>query len=129
MKTNMHYGAKPGIFAYAQQLRKKMTPAEEVIWNYLRKNYREYHFRRQHPIDEYVVDFFSHHLKLIIEIDGLIHTGPENIIKDKERETKLKGFGLDILRLNNGQVLCDFASVKDIIHLQILKSRSYQSPL
>lgn len=127
MKTNMHYGAKPGIFAYAQQLRKTMTQAEEIIWNYLKKNYREYHFRRQHPADIYVVDFYSHHLKLVIEIDGMIHSEPDKIIKDKEREEKLKGFGLDILRLNNDQVLCDFASVKDIIHLQILKSRSYQS--
>ena len=54
----MHYGALPGIFAYAQQLRKRMTPAEQIIWEYLKNNYRDYHFRRQHPLDIYVVDFF-----------------------------------------------------------------------
>ena len=124
MKTNMHYGALPGIFAYAQQLRKKMTPAEQLIWNHLKNNYPEHHFRRQHPADIYVVDFYSHYLKLVIEIDGLIHTDPLNHKKDQEREEKLKGFGLSVLRLANDQIFCDFQKVSDIIHEQILKSRS-----
>ncbi len=129
MKTNMHYGALPGIFAYAQQLRKKKTRAEQIIWEFLRKNYREYHFRRQHPLDIYVVDFYSHHLRLVIEIDGLIHSHPDNIIEDQEREEKLKGYSLAILRLNNDRVCCDFESVIDIIHKEILRSRSLQYPL
>lgn len=123
MKTNMHYGALPGIFAYAQQLRKSMTRAEQIVWEYLKANYREYHFRRQHPLDVYVVDFYSHSLRLVIEIDGMIHAEPENQKKDQEREEKLKGFGLRVLRLNNDQICCEFDKVADKIHESILKSR------
>lgn len=77
----------------------------------------------------YVVDFFSHHLKLVIEIDGLIQYEPDQIVKDQEREEKLKDLGLTILSLGNDQVCCDLENVKDKILMQILKSRGLQYPL
>ena len=67
---NMHYGAHPFIFQKAEELRNKMTPSEEIIWNFLRKSNLGFKFRRQHPILMYVDDFYCHKLKLIIEIDG-----------------------------------------------------------
>ena len=70
---DMHYSAHPLIFQKAEELRNRMTPPEEILWNYLRKNTLGYKFRRQHPLLMYVADFYCHQLRLIIEIDGNIH--------------------------------------------------------
>ena len=91
MKTNMHFGAYPGIFAYAKTLRNNPTRAEKVLWSHLRKHQTKYRFRRQHPMWKYVVDFYCHFLKLVIEIDGEIHLEEEVQLKDEEKETDLPG--------------------------------------
>jgi very-short-patch-repair endonuclease len=64
-------------------------------------------FRRQVPIDNYIVDFYCHELRLIIELDGLVHDDPEQIRKDKIRNTRLKKLGYQILRVPNGRVMKD----------------------
>ena len=117
MKTNMHFGARPGVFRQAQILRNNPTRAEGVLWEQLRKNYLKFRFRRQHPIWEYVVDFYCHPLRLIVEVDGGIHENQEIQLKDKERTQHLIGFGLHILRFTNEQVLFDLDSVmSEILH-------------
>jgi len=69
----MFYGASPLIFERAKQLRNQVTHAEMIIWNYLRGNQCGYKFRRQHPVGNFILDFYCHQLKLAIEIDGSIH--------------------------------------------------------
>src|SRR6476659_5669904 len=94
--AGMHYGAHPLIFKKAEELRNRMTHAEELLWNYLKTNEWNVKFRRQHPLSIYVADFYCHKLKLIIEVDGSIHN-IENIKKhDAERELNLKSLGLKI---------------------------------
>ncbi|HEY6978389.1 MAG TPA: DUF559 domain-containing protein, partial [Chitinophagaceae bacterium] len=56
-EEGMHYGAHPLIFKKAEELRSKMTHAEELLWNYLKLNEWNLKFRRQHPIALYVADF------------------------------------------------------------------------
>ena len=72
----MFEGASHLIFANAKHLRKNMTDAETVLWMQLKKGINNFIIRRQHPIGLYIADFFCHKLKLIIEVDGLIHNEP-----------------------------------------------------
>ena len=73
-KANLTWAAKPGIFENAKELRKSMTEAEEILWKHLRNNkLNELKFRRQHPLDIFIADFYCHQKKLIIELDGGIH--------------------------------------------------------
>jgi len=107
MKTDMHYGASPAIFKLARYLRKNPTKAEAVLWQHLRKNKMGRRFRRQHPTWIYVVDFYCHPLRLVIEVDGGVHEDPEEQINDKEKTENLESLGLHIIRFSNEQVLFD----------------------
>lgn len=73
----MFEGASHLLFEKAKQLRKKMTGAEEILWLHLRKGLNGYKFRRQHPIGNYITDFFCFKARLIIEIDGSVHNSNE----------------------------------------------------
>ena len=119
MKTNMHYGAPPAIFKYAAILRKNPTKAESKLWSHVRKNYLGFRTRRQHPICIYVVDFYCHRIKLVIEIDGEVHGEELNQVLDLERETILKDFGLHIIRFTNHQVLNHIEDVLSDIRAKI----------
>ncbi|HVF80301.1 MAG TPA: DUF559 domain-containing protein, partial [Flavisolibacter sp.] len=104
MQDNMFYGAGHLIFQRAEELRKNMTSAENIIWKHIHINEWKVKFRRQHPILFYVVDFYCHQLKLVIEIDGGIHDDDEVKKKDKEREHCLKTLGLTVIRFTNEEV-------------------------
>lgn len=128
MQNNMHYGASHYIFKRAEQLRESMTPAETIVWNYLRANGFHLKFKRQHHIATYVADFYCHELKLIIEIDGDIH-GNEDVKKyDEQRENYLKELGLHILRFQNQQVFQHFPIVISTIE-QTINQLKTNSPL
>jgi len=90
MKENMFYGAGPLIFRRAEDLRKNMTSAEKIIWNHVHINEWRLKFRRQHPISNFVVDFYCHPIKLVIEIDGDIHSNDDVKKNDRLREKTLK---------------------------------------
>lgn len=93
-----------------------MTLAEILLWSELRsKKVEGYKFRRQQPIFDYIVDFYCHELKLIIEVDGEIHSLYEQAEKDKKRNRILKINGFNILHFSNYEVEGDlFGSVKKI---------------
>jgi very-short-patch-repair endonuclease len=58
----------------ARHLRKNMTPEEVKLWVNLKVlNKQGYNFRRQAPVDGYILDFAEFTQRLIIEIDGVIH--------------------------------------------------------
>ena len=102
---NMFYGAAPIIHKQARELRKRETKAEKVLWDFLSNHKLEVKFRRQHPINQFIVDFYCHELKLVIEVDGQIHQKKENREYDQMRDQHLKGFGLKILRFRNFEIL------------------------
>jgi very-short-patch-repair endonuclease len=67
----MHKRTLPKIFGHAKQLHRNLTPAEARLWARLRAHrMKDIHFRNQHAIGNYVVDFCSPRKKLVIEIDG-----------------------------------------------------------
>ncbi len=104
MQENMYYGANSFVFQKAEELRKNMTSAENIIWKHLQINLWKLKFRRQHPIANYIADFYCHAIKLVIEIDGDIHDIEEIKNYDEAREKSLKELGLTIIRFKNDDV-------------------------
>ena len=100
----MFYKADPLIFSKARELRNKSTPAEQVFWLRLKEQFPEYKFRRQHPISIYIVDFYCHKLKLVIEIDGSVHDSEEAKLNDEKRQNDLENLNLTVIRFTNNQV-------------------------
>jgi very-short-patch-repair endonuclease len=82
-------------------------------------------FRRQHPIEPYVVDFESYAPRLIVEVDGSQHA--TNMAHDNQREAYLRGERFEGLRLWNPQVLTQIDAVLEAIRLQV-DERSRPSP-
>lgn len=120
MKDNMFYGASHLIFQKAEELRNRMTPAEEVLWKHIHINEWKLKFRRQHPISNFVVDFYCHAAKLVIELDGGIHEVEEVKRYDVEREELLKSFGLTVIRFKNEDIFHNKSTVLKIIEQTIL---------
>jgi very-short-patch-repair endonuclease len=104
----MYYGAKASIFKLAKELRKTQTEAEKILWSKLNKNQvLGLQFRRQHPIDKFIADFFCPKIKLIIEIDGSIHDIPEHHNHDLGRTDILNDFGITVVRFSNEQIITE----------------------
>ncbi len=108
---NMHYGANPKLFELAEELRARMTAAEEVLWNCIKINEWHLKFRRQHPISNYIADFYCHNVKLVIELDGGYHENKEVKIYDEARENDIKEHGITVLRFKNEEVLNNIEDV------------------
>lgn len=95
MKENMYYGASHLIFQKAEELRNRMTPAEEILWKHIHINQWKLKFRRQHPIWNYIADFYCHGIKLVIELDGAIHELEDVKKNDAIRENYLIRNGIN----------------------------------
>src|SRR5215510_9630400 len=105
MKKKMFYGASHLLFERAKDLRGNMTQAELVLWEYLRQHPLGFKFRRQHPLGIYIVDFYCHKLKLVIEVDGCVHGEKEVEQADILRQRQLEMDGLTVTRFTNEEVL------------------------
>ncbi|QHS57626.1 imidazole glycerol phosphate synthase subunit HisF [Mucilaginibacter sp. 14171R-50] len=104
MSKHLFLSAGPEIFENAKSLRHNLTAAETVLWGHLKGNKFGVKFRRQHPLDIYIADFYCHQYKLIIELDGGIHRLPEIAANDIERQKYLEANGIKFLRFNNEQI-------------------------
>ena len=108
----MFYGAIPITFERAKFLRNNMTQSEKFLWKYLKSNqFKGLKFRRQHPINIFIADFYCHQVKLVIEVDGEIHQQIENMDWDNGRTAELENFGLKVIRFTNNQVLNEIEMV------------------
>jgi very-short-patch-repair endonuclease len=68
-------------------------------------------FRRQHPIDKFVLDFYCHERKLAVELDGSIHDLKVNKDYDEARTAMLGGLGIYTLRFRNDDVVINIENV------------------
>ena len=108
----MWKGAPSDSFSKAQFLRRNETKAEKLLWEKLRNNQLEgLKFRRQHPINIYIADFYCHKFKLIIELDGDYHDQEEQKQKDEVRTEVLRLNDLKIIRFKNEEVEQDINQV------------------
>jgi isoleucyl-tRNA synthetase len=122
----------PLLKELAEEKRKNQTQAEAALWEQLRgKNIDGLKFRRQHVIDEFIVDFVCLSKALIIEVDGGIHLRPEVAEADKTREEILKELGYTILRFSNNEVLQNTDKVLQKISekAQLMKTVTTQNSL
>lgn len=104
-EDDIFYGAPPEIFKRARELRRNQTNTEKLLWNKIRnRQLKGYKFRRQHPLSIYIVDFYCHEARLIVELDGPIHELKGNKDNDKERTRRLNLLGLEVMRFRNEEV-------------------------
>jgi very-short-patch-repair endonuclease len=96
----------------AKSLRSAETGAEARLWQALRNRQLDrWKFRRQHPIDRYVVDFVTIAGKLVVEVDGATHSTDTEIQRDERRTRLLEELGFRVVRVTNNDVYRDLESV------------------
>jgi very-short-patch-repair endonuclease len=89
----------------AADLRHSMTNSEKLLWDKLRnRQLLGFKFRRQHPFNEIILDFYCHETRLLIEVDGNVHKDHHQKERDKERTMILKNFGVYEQRFTNWEV-------------------------
>ena len=102
------------LTANARTLRKNMTKEERHLWYDFLKDY-PVRFLRQKVIDNYIVDFYCHQARLIIELDGSQHYEPDGLLKDKIRTKKFEQRNLTVLRIPNNEVNYNFIMFVNIL--------------
>ena len=100
----------------ARELRKNLTEAESRLWSKLRrKQIGGHRFRRQFPIDKYIVDFVCLERRLIVELDGGQHNTAEGIENDRLRTDWLTSQGFLVIRFWNHDVMESLDAVLEVI--------------
>ena len=103
-----------------RKLRNNMTHTEVILWNCIRrKQIHGVRFRRQFSIREFIVDFYSPELFLVVEVDGPIHFTDEEIEYDIYRRSELENFGLTFLRIRNDDIYKNIEGVVKAISMQV----------
>jgi very-short-patch-repair endonuclease len=110
----------------AKNLRKATTDAERKIWQRLRSEQLGVKFRRQHPFENYVLDFVCLERRLVIEVDGSQHAEQQNY--DEQRTEKLRTAGLTVLRFWDNEVLNETDAVVQVIWNALNPSPPRPSP-
>jgi len=94
-----------------------MTDAEQLLWHCLRrKQLGGFRFRRQHPLEQFVLDFFCHEARLVVELDGGQHNEPEVRAKDDQRTAFLNNQGIQVVRFWNREVFQNLDGVLQTIY-------------
>ncbi|MEQ1797488.1 MAG: class I tRNA ligase family protein [Lacibacter sp.] len=107
----------------SKEQKKNPTEAETILWQRLRANQTGHHIRRQHIIDQYIVDFVSIDKMVTIEVDGGYHENEEQKKYDEARTAFLKELGYDELRFTNEEVGSNIDAVVEKI-IQTLNSKT-----
>ncbi len=119
VEGKQNLGASFNIKARARELRKDLTPQEKRLWDRIRRGQLNgMHFRKQHPYNIYILDFFCFKANLAIEVEGKIHLRRKEY--DKERTRFLESTGLVVLHFRNEDIENRIDWVIEIIkkHLQ-----------
>ena len=108
----------------ARVLRHRQKPAEAQLWVYLKQKHRwGCRFRRQFPWHNFILDFYCREHDLVIEVDGSIHSTPEQIAKDKFRDRLLTETGYTVCRVTNEEVLNNIDDVLERITSLLARRR------
>ncbi len=108
------------LISRAKELRKEMTPQERKLWYGFLNRYSA-RFQRQKTIDRFIVDFYCHQAKLVVEIDGAQHYTDEGTASDEERTAILEGYGLKVIRFTNREIDRRFYDVCQAIDNEVRK--------
>jgi type I restriction enzyme R subunit len=103
-----------------RELRRRNTPAEEFFWELVCDHrFDGLKFRRQHPIGQFVVDFYCSEHRVVIELDGPVHESQTD--QDRARDDAIKRTNIRIIRIKNDEVLDDPVGVLN--HLRKLMTK------
>jgi very-short-patch-repair endonuclease len=91
----------------AKRLRREMSLPEVLLWNRLRGKPMGVKFRNQHPVEDYVLDFYCAAKRLAFEIDGIAHDMGDRPQRDVRRDAKLASLGIEVVRIAASDVLKD----------------------
>ena len=101
----------PTIRKFVRELRQPQTPAEATLWRHRRNRNLEYKFRRQHPIESFIIDFYCAKAKLLIEVDGETHFQKAQIEYDQARTEHLERLGYKVIRFTNDDIRYNLSAV------------------
>lgn len=107
--------------AFARENRKHQTPAEEELWEAVRKNRLGVEIRRQQIIYDYIADFVCLDKMLVIEVDGGYHAEREQQEDDEARTFNLEKIGFRVIRFKNEEILTDLEMVLTKIKQELSK--------
>src|SRR5262245_4744699 len=92
--------------ARAKRMRHEMSPPEVLLWVRIRgRSSGRITFRRQHPVGKYIADFYCAAARLVIEIDGAVHSEDRQSGYDERRDRYMAGLGLKVVRVSAGDVM------------------------
>ena len=106
----MHRKHNKYLVPTARELRKNMTKEERHLWYDFLKGY-PIPFQRQKILGRFIADFYCAQAQLVIELDGSQHYEEHGIEKDTERTAFLQGYGLNVIRIPNNEIHCNFEGV------------------
>ncbi len=94
------------IIKYAGELRRRCTLSERILWKHLKnKQMLGYDFHRQKPIGNFIYDFYSYTLRLVVELDGYTHLDKDVIENDERKTEYAKAIGFKLLRFKDEEVI------------------------
>lgn len=91
--------------ARARELRDRLSLPEALLWRLLKGSPDGVHFRSQHPLDDYVLDFYCARARVAFEIDGYVHDMGDRPERDATRDAWLREQGIEVLRIPAAEVL------------------------
>jgi len=106
---------------FAREQRREPTRAEDMLWERLRRRQLGLRFRRQHPIGDYVLDFYCGEALLTVEVDGPAHADQQGY--DRERDRWLASRGIRVLRLPDDLVREDLGEALRLIREALAERR------
>ena len=107
-------------YNHAKSLRKQPTDVEAILWNKLRARQAEgVKFRRQQPIENFILDFVSFEKRIVVELDGGQHA--ENRDKDIQRDRFFSENGFEVLRFWNNDVIENLDGVLEVIRQKCIE--------
>jgi len=123
----MRLEGSPGGKRNAKRLRKEMTPPEIALWLALRRNEAGLRFRKQHAVEDYVLDFYCAPARLAIEVDGEVHGRGDRPQRDMVRDAWLTSRGLHVLRYPAREILSNTEDVvRQIMALAVERWRQFE---
>ncbi len=121
----MYFKANPITLQTARILRKSMTKTEKILWDKLKgKQICGLRFRRQHPIDFFIVDFYCHTARLVVEVDGEIHS--QQAEYDDGRSAEMGKYGIMVIRFKNEDIENNIYEV--INKIEMIVNKRIKSP-
>jgi very-short-patch-repair endonuclease len=111
----------------ARSLRREATAPERILWAALRnRQVAGYKFRRQYPVESFVVDFCCPEEAIVVEVDGRSHDGRSGY--DAARQRRLEEVGFRVLRVSNDEVLGNLEGVLMMIASSVSLGGAAPSP-